>query len=60
VVLAIMKINWKRFERFIQADICNEKALQGTGLGLAISKDYMSKPINREDLLDLLHKYFHK
>jgi signal transduction histidine kinase len=55
-----MKINWKRFERFIQADICNEKALQGTGLGLAISKDYMSKPINREDLLDLLHKYFHK
>ena len=29
------------FERFIQADIFDSKALQGTGLGLAISKAYV-------------------
>ena len=29
------------FERFIQADISDSKALQGTGLGLAISKAYV-------------------
>jgi signal transduction histidine kinase/CHASE3 domain sensor protein/CheY-like chemotaxis protein len=29
------------FERFIQADISDEKALQGAGLGLAISKAYV-------------------
>lgn len=31
----------KIFERFIQADIEDKKALQGSGLGLAISKSYV-------------------